>query len=97
MADTIVDIDLGGTSALLDRVADNLENTAPLMQDLSEVIHSGVEGNIRRQEGPGGKPWKVYLRVCGGTPYASTSYTSAKGLSPRVRRYLVEGPHKALV
>jgi len=35
--------------------------------------------------------------VCGGTPYASTSYTSAKGLSPRVRRYLVEGPHKALV
>jgi len=58
MPETIVDIDLGGTSALLDRVADNLENTAPLMRDLSEVVHSGVEGNIRHQEGPGGEPWK---------------------------------------
>jgi phage virion morphogenesis protein len=28
------------------------------MQDIAEVIHSGVEGNVRRQEGPGGKPWK---------------------------------------
>jgi len=58
MAETVVDIDLGGADDLLARVAEGLDNPAPLMQDISEVIHSGVEGNLRREEGPGGEPWK---------------------------------------
>lgn len=58
MADTVVDIDLNGADDLLERVADRLDNPAPMMQDISEAIHSGVEGNIQRQEGPGGEPWK---------------------------------------
>jgi len=33
---------------------------------------------------------RVYLHVCGGTPYHSESPTPCKGLSPRVRRYLVQ-------
>jgi phage virion morphogenesis protein len=58
MAETSVDIDLGGADGLLARVADGLENPTPLMQDISEAIHSGVEENLRREEGPGGEPWK---------------------------------------
>ena len=57
MAETVVDIDLGGADDLLARVADRLENPSRMMQDISEAIHSGVEGNVRRQEGPGGEPW----------------------------------------
>lgn len=58
MAGTVVDVDLSGDVDLLKRVANRLRNPRSLMQDISEAIHSGVVGNVRRQEGPGGKPWK---------------------------------------
>jgi phage virion morphogenesis protein len=51
------DIDLEGDLNVLARVADDLEDPRPLMRDIAEAIHSGVEGNVRRQEGPQGKPW----------------------------------------
>lgn len=57
MADNIVDIDLGGTARMLQRAEDALTDTSALMQDLAEVLLSGVEDNIRQQEGPGGEPW----------------------------------------
>lgn len=55
MAD-FIEIDLNGTDRALEKAADVLADTAPLMQELSEVLLTGVEGNFAREEGPNG-PW----------------------------------------
>jgi len=58
MATEPFEISLEGNVNVLAEVAGRLEDPRPLMNDLAEVLHSGVEGNVRRQQGPGGTPWK---------------------------------------
>lgn len=52
------EIELDGNVNVLAEVANRLEDPRPLMNDIAEAIHSGVEGNVRRQEEPQGTPWK---------------------------------------
>jgi len=58
MADSMIEVDVEGAEDILEGVADRAANTAPLMENLSAILFSGVQDNFRREEGPGGNAWQ---------------------------------------
>ena len=56
--DSIIEVDVEDAQKLLRGVADRVEDTGPLMEQLSAIMLSGVQDNFRPVEGPEGEPWQ---------------------------------------